>query len=142
MDGAFAEIRLIFAMLSRVILKLKTGKKGWWLVDILDSSIRVVQTVLPPTLQYFGKAKEREAKLCQTKEELAQTKAQVEVLMMKNHELGQAHAHVKVLEKENQELTKANNDLEAFKNLAIALAVIVVVVFVGMALTSERGALS
>jgi hypothetical protein len=111
-------------------------------VDILDSSIRVVQTVLPPALQYLGKAKEREAKLCQTKEELAQTKAQVEVLVMKNHELGQAHAQVKVLEKENQELTEANNDLEAFKNLAIALVVIAVVVFVGMALTSERGALS
>jgi hypothetical protein len=42
-------------------------------VDYLDSSIKIAQTVLPPAIQYFGKAKEREAKLVQTQEELAQT---------------------------------------------------------------------
>ena len=99
---------------------------------VLDSSIRVAQIVIPPAIQYFGKAKEREAKLTETKKELAQTKAQVEVLVIKNHE---SKAQVEVLEKRNQEL-------EDFKKLVMVLAVVAVVVFVGMALTSERMALS
>jgi len=100
-------------------------------MDYLDSSIRIAQTVLPPAIQYFGKAREREAKLARTKGEQAQTKAHLEVLVMKNHELSQDHAHVKVLEKRNQELTEANNDLQAFKNLVMVIAVVAVVVFVG-----------
>jgi cell division protein FtsB len=86
-------------------------------MDYLDSSISVVQSVLPPALQYFGQAKEREAKLVQTQEELAQTKAHVEVLTMKTHELKQSEAQVRVLAQKNQELSRANANLEAFRFL-------------------------
>jgi hypothetical protein len=67
--------------------------------------------------------KDREAKAAreEEKKELAQTKAQLEVLVMKN-----------------QELTQANMQLEAFKDLIFGLAFVAVIVFVDMALTSER----
>ena len=106
-------------------------------MDLLDSGIRVAQTVLPPAIQYFGKAKEREAKLVQTQEELAQTKAHLEVLVIKNHELKQSEAQVKVLVQKNQELILTNVNLEAFRNIVLVLIVFVAIVYVGMALTSE-----
>jgi cell shape-determining protein MreC len=73
-------------------------------MDYLDSGIRLAQTVLPPALHYFGRAREREARLAETEEELTQTKAQLEVLVVKNHELRHADTHVKALEKKNKEL--------------------------------------
>ena len=106
-------------------------------MDYLDSGIRVVQTVLPPAMQYFGKTKEREAKLAQTEEELVQTKVQLEVLVMKNHELSGAHEQVKVLAQKNQELAEANRDLEAFRNIVLVLLAVAAFVYVGMALTSK-----
>jgi hypothetical protein len=92
------------------------------MVDVLDSSIRVFQTAFPSVMRYLGNAKDREAKAAreEEKKELAQTKAQLEVLVMKN-----------------QELTQANMQLEAFKDLIFGLAFVAVIVFVGMALTSE-----
>jgi hypothetical protein len=118
------------------MLSLKSGQKEAT-VDYLDSSIKIAQTVLPPAIQYFGKAKEREAKLVQTQEELAQTKAHVEVLTMKNHELKQSEAQVEALAQKNQELSRANANLEAFRNIVLVLLVVVVIAYVGMALTSE-----
>jgi len=106
-------------------------------VDYLDSSIKIAQTVLPPAIQYFGKAKEREAKLVQTQEELAQTKAHVEVLTIKNHELKQSEAQVRVLARKNQDLSLANANLEAFRNIVLVLLAVAAFVYVGMALTSE-----
>jgi hypothetical protein len=106
-------------------------------MDYIDSGIKIAQTVLPPAFQYFGRAKEREARLAQREEELAATKAQLEVLVMRNHELGVADAQVKVLEQKNQQLIEANNHLEAFKNVIVILLVVAAVVFVGMAITSK-----
>jgi hypothetical protein len=109
-------------------------QKGRLTMDYLDSSIRVVQTVLPPAIQYFGKAKEREAKLTRTQDELAQTKAHVEVLVMKNHE---SDVKVKVLTKENEELSLSVANLEAFRSIVLVLFVIATIVYVGRALTCE-----
>jgi hypothetical protein len=110
-------------------------------MDYLDSGIKVVQSVLPPAIQYFGKAKEREAKLVQTKEELAQTKAHVETLVMKNHEtrkeLKQSEDQVTVLTQKAQDLSLANANLEAFRNIVLVLLAVAAFVYVGMALTSE-----
>ena len=91
------------------------------MVDVLDSSIRVFQTAFPSVMQYLGNAKDREAKAAREEEkrELAQIKAQLEVLVIKN-----------------QELTQSNMQLEVFKDLIFGLAG-AVIVFVGMALTSE-----
>jgi hypothetical protein len=91
-------------------------------MDVLDSSIRVFQTAFPSVMQYLGNTKEREAKAAreEEKKELAQTKAELEVLVMKN-----------------QELTQTNMELEAFKDLILALVFVAAVVFVGLALTSE-----
>ena len=92
------------------------------MVDVLDSSIRVFQTAFPSVMQYFGNAKDREAKAAreEEKKELAQAKAQLEVLVMKN-----------------QELTKANKELVDFKDLVLVLAFVAAVVFIGMALAPE-----
>jgi len=106
-------------------------------MDYLDSGIRIAQTVLPPALRYLGRASEREAKLAHAEADLVQTKAELEVLVMKNHELSEAEAQVKVLQKMNQELTESNSDLEAFKNLVMVLVVVAAVVLVGMALTPK-----
>jgi hypothetical protein len=110
-------------------------------MDYLDSSIKIAETVLPPTIKYFGRAKDRETKLVQTQEELAQTKVHVEVLTIKNHEthreLKQSEARAKALSQKNQELRLAVADLEAFRNIVLVLLVIMGVVYVGMALTSE-----
>ena len=91
-------------------------------MDVLDSSIRVFQTAFPSVMQYLGNAKEREAEAARAEEkrELAQTKAQLEVLVIKN-----------------QELTQDNMQLEAFKDLIFALAFVAFIVFLGMALPSE-----
>jgi hypothetical protein len=106
-------------------------------MDFLDSGIRVAQRVLPPAIQYFGKAKEREAKLVQTQEELAQTKAHLEVLVIKNHELKQSEAQAKVLPQKNQEMSLTVANLEAFRNIVLVLLAFAAIVYVGMALTSE-----
>jgi DNA repair exonuclease SbcCD ATPase subunit len=106
-------------------------------MDVLDSSIRVVQTVLPPAIQYFGKAKQREAKLAQIEEELAQTRAENEVLVIKYHELAQFHAQASALEKENEELSRRNANLEAITKIVLVLIVVAAVVYVGMSLSSE-----
>jgi hypothetical protein len=106
-------------------------------MDFLDSGIRVAQTVLPPAIQYFGKAKEREAKLVQTQEELAQTEAHLEVLVIKNHELKQSEAQAKVLSQKNQEMSLTVANLEAFRNIVLVLLAFAAIVYVGMALTSE-----
>ena len=73
-------------------------------------------------MEYLGNTKEREAKAAREEEkrELAQTKAQLEVLVMKN-----------------QELSQTNAELEAFKDLILALVFVAAIVFVGMAFTSE-----
>jgi hypothetical protein len=84
-------------------------------MDYLDSGIKIAQTVLPPAFQYFGKAKEREAKLVLTQEELAQTKAHVEVLVMKNHELKETQAQATVLAQKNQELSLTVANLEILR---------------------------
>ena len=91
-------------------------------MDVVDSNIRVIQTVVPSVMQYLGRAKDREANAAreEEKKEIAQAKAQLEVLVMKN-----------------QELVHANQELEAFKNLVLALTFIAVLVFLGMAFASE-----
>jgi hypothetical protein len=110
-------------------------------MDYLDSGIKVVQSVLPPAIQYFGKAKEREAKQVQTQEDLAQTKAQVEVLVIKNyetsHELKRSKTQAETLSQQNRELSLTVANLEAFRNIVLVLLVVVGIVYVGMALTSE-----
>jgi cell division protein FtsB len=118
------------------MLSLKSGQKEA-IVDYLDSSIRLAQSVLPPAIQYFGKAKEREAKLVQTQEELAQTKAHVEVLTIRNHEMKQSEAQVRGLVQKNQELNLTVANLEAFRNIVLVLLAVAAFVYVGMALTSE-----
>jgi hypothetical protein len=92
------------------------------MVDVLDSSIRVFQTAFPSVMQYLGNAKDREAKAAREEEkrELAQTKARLEVLVIKN-----------------QELTQANKELAAFKDLVLVLVFVAAIVFVGMALSPE-----
>ena len=91
-------------------------------MDVVDSSIRVFQTVVPSVMQYLGRAKDREANATrqEEKKEIAQTKAQLEVLVMKN-----------------QELLQANQELEAFKNLILFLVFVAALVYVGMAVASE-----
>jgi|SRR5579872_3362312 len=106
-------------------------------MDYLDSGVKLVQTVLPSAFQYFEKAKERDAKLTQTKEELAEARAHEEILVMQNHELKQSAEQVKVLTKRNQELLNSNANLEAFKNIVLFFLVVVGIVYVGMALSSE-----
>ena len=103
-------------------------------MDYLDSGIKIAQTVIPPAFLYFGKAKEREAKLAQTKEELAHANATVEVLVMKNHELKQFQTEA---EKKNQELMRVNENLEAFRNIILILIAVAAVAYIGMALTSK-----
>jgi hypothetical protein len=91
-------------------------------MDVVDSSIRVFQTVFPSVMQHLGRAKDREVEAAreEEKKEIAQTKAQLEVLVMKN-----------------QELIQANQDLEAFKNVVLVLLFVAALVFLGMALGSE-----
>ena|SRR5579864_4200984 len=84
-----------------------------------------------------NQSEEREAKLVQTQEELAQTKAHVEILTMKNHELKQSQEQVEVLTKKNQELSRSNANLEALTNIVLVLLAVAAFVYVGMALTSE-----
>jgi ABC-type siderophore export system fused ATPase/permease subunit len=103
-------------------------------MDYLDSSIKIAQTVIPPAFQYFGKAKEREAKLAQTNQELAHANATVEVLVMKNRELRQSQAEA---EKKNQELRRVIENLEAFRNIVLILIAVAAVAYIGMALTSK-----
>jgi hypothetical protein len=100
----------------------------------LASGIKIAQTVIPPAIQYLGRAKEREAKLAQTEEELAHANATVEVLVIKNQELKQSQAEA---EKKNQELTRVNENLEAFRNIILILIAVAAVTYIGMALTSK-----
>lgn len=104
------------------------------MTDYLDSGIKLTQAVIPPAFQYIGKAKEREAKLAQTQEELAQSKAYIEVLVIKQQELTQVRDQVKVLEATNQELLAANQDLAAFRNIVVVLIIVAAVAYVGMTL--------
>ena len=110
-------------------------------MDYLDSGVKIAETVLPPAIRYFGKAKEREAKLVETQGVLAQTKAQVEVLVIQNyetsHELKQFKAQAEALSQKNRELSLTVANLEAFRNIVLVLLVVVGIVYVGMALTAE-----
>ena len=56
---------------------------------VVDASIRVFQTVFPSVMQNLGRAKDREVEAAGEEEEreISQTKAQLEVLVMKNQEL-------------------------------------------------------
>jgi hypothetical protein len=103
-------------------------------MDYLDSGIKIAQSVLPPAIQYFGKAKEREAKLTQTQEELAQTKAHVEVLVMTNHELKQSNAEA---EQKNRELCRSKENLEAFRNIVLILLAVAAIAYMGTVLMPE-----
>lgn len=103
-------------------------------MDYVDSGIRIIQTALPPALQYFGRAKEREAKLVQTEDDLAQTRAVNDVLVMKNHELRKSESPRQKPETKNQELARANASFEAFRNIVLILIAIAVVAYAGMTL--------
>jgi hypothetical protein len=128
-----------------ILLCWLSGEARGTAMDYLDSGTKILQVAIPPAIQYFGKAKEREAKLAQTQEELAQSRAHIEVLVMKQQELTQVHDQVKVQVKvleatnqellaANQELLGANQDLEAFRNIVVVLVIVVAVAYVGMKL--------
>lgn len=76
----------------------------------------------------------RSAKLTQTQDELAQTKAHVEVLVMKNHE---SDAKAEALTKENEKLSLSLANLEAFRNIVLVIFVIAAMAYVGRALICE-----
>jgi hypothetical protein len=67
-------------------------------------------------------------------DDLAQSRAENEVLVMKNYELRRANAEAA---KKNEALSQANMNLEAFRNIVLILFVIAFVAYVGTKLVPQ-----